>query len=534
MNKTIIAIFFALLCWSSCAEKTATPGAPAKRDTSINIQNAFSELKLDSQRLEQYISKNNLEDSAAHFMRDFYNSRNYYFAWFTNDGVAEQTLAFWNLHNHFISYTRDSSFANRELHKYMKELLERNLDVFQQASDQLSKVELQLSHHFYEYAHYAYGGRVDPEELQWHIPRKKVNAIALLDTLIANKGRNLEAIEPLSTSYRALKKELLDFYTIEKSGGWIPLEPGKKSYRLGDSSTFLIQIKERLAALGDYESADRSSLFTPEFEKAVLRYQGRHGLDTDKVIGSQVIASLNIPLSKRIEQMLINLERMRWLPKEPAEKRIVANIPEFRLHVFEKGRDVLSMDVVVGTEANRTVVFSDSLKYVVFSPYWNVPRSIVRNEIYPAMKRNPGYLQRNNMEQTGFSNGLPVIRQKPGPGNALGRVKFIFPNSYAIYFHDTPAQSLFSRSTRAFSHGCIRVAEPEKLAAYALSEQPRWTSQEIKKEMNGSKEKWVSLEEAIPVFITYFTAWVDSRGVLNFRDDIYGHDEKMAARLFVD
>ena len=232
--------------------------------------------------------------------------------------------------------------------------------------------------------------------------------------------------------------------------------------------------------------------------------------------------------------MLINLERMRWLPKEPAKKSIVANIPEFRLHVYEEGRDVLSMDVVVGTEANRTVVFSDSLKYVVFSPYWNVPRSIVRNEIYPAMSRNPGYLERNNMEQTGFSNGLPVIRQKPGPGNALGRVKFIFPNSYAIYFHDTPAQSLFNRTSRAFSHGCIRVSEPEKLAAYVLSDQPRWTSQEIRKEMRGTKEKWVSLKEAIPVFITYFTAWVDTHGVLNFRDDIYGHDKKMAARLFVE
>ncbi len=507
---------------------------PAKRDTSINIINSFSELKLDSQRLEQYITTNNLEDSAAHFMRDFYNNRNFYFAWFTNDGVAEQTLAFWNLHNHFISYTRDSSFANRELHQYMKELLEGNLDMFKQASDQLTKVELQLSHHFYEYAHYAYGGRIDPEELQWHIPRKKVNAIALLDTLVANKGRNLEAMEPLSTSYRALKKQLLHFYAIEKNGGWIPLEPDKKSYRIGDSSTFLIKIKDRLAALGDYESGDRSPLFTPAFEKAVLRYQGRHGLDTDKAIGPQVIAALNIPLAKRIEQMLINLERMRWLPKEPAKKSIVANIPEFRLHVYEEGRDVLSMDVVVGTEANRTVVFSDSLKYVVFSPYWNVPRSIVRKEIYPAMSRNPGYLERNNMEQTGFSNGLPVIRQKPGPGNALGRVKFIFPNSYAIYFHDTPAQSLFSRTTRAFSHGCIRVSEPEKLAAYVLSDQPRWTSQEIRKEMRGTKEKWVSLKEAIPVFITYFTAWVDSHGVLNFRDDIYGHDKKMAARLFVE
>jgi murein L,D-transpeptidase YcbB/YkuD len=226
------------------------------------------------------------------------------------------------------------------------------------------------------------------------------------------------------------------------------------------------------------------------------------------------------------------MERMRWMPKEPSGNRIVANIPEYKLHVYEASKKVFDMDIVVGTEANKTVVFNDVLKYVVFSPYWNIPRSIIRNEIQPAMRKSSNYLARKNMEQTGFSDGLPIIRQKPGGANALGSVKFIFPNNYNIYFHDTPAKSLFGKEKRAFSHGCVRLAEPKKLAAYLLRNQPEWTSQKISEAMNASKEKWVTLKEPIPVVITYFTSWISSDGLLNFRDDIYGHDKKMAERLF--
>jgi murein L,D-transpeptidase YcbB/YkuD len=220
------------------------------------------------------------------------------------------------------------------------------------------------------------------------------------------------------------------------------------------------------------------------------------------------------------------------MPREPQSNRIVANIPEFKLHVFEDSGKVFDIDIVVGTAANKTVIFNDLLKYVVFSPYWNIPRSIVRKEILPAMQRDRRYLARMNMEKTGFSNGLPVIRQKPGKANALGKVKFIFPNSYNIYFHDTPSKSLFERKKRAFSHGCIRLAEPRKLAEYLLRNQPQWTTDTIGRLMNSTKETWVTLNEPIPVVITYFTAWVSNDGMLNFRDDIYGHDRKLAERLF--
>jgi murein L,D-transpeptidase YcbB/YkuD len=249
------------------------------------------------------------------------------------------------------------------------------------------------------------------------------------------------------------------------------------------------------------------------------------------IIDNDFIKELNIPISERIKQMKINLERMRWMPAEDVN-RLVANIPEYKLYVFDQNKEVFNMDIVVGKEANRTVIFSDELKYVVFSPYWNIPRSIVRNEILPAMNKSNSYLSRNNMEITGHSNGLPVIRQKPGKGNALGKVKFIFPNRYNIYFHDTPAKTLFQRQRRAFSHGCIRLQQPFDLAKYLLRNDSSWTDNKIRTAMNQNREKWVELRKPVPVFIVYFTSWVDQDGLLHFREDIYGHDKRMDQHLF--
>jgi murein L,D-transpeptidase YcbB/YkuD len=190
------------------------------------------------------------------------------------------------------------------------------------------------------------------------------------------------------------------------------------------------------------------------------------------------------------------------------------------------------MAVVVGKESNNTMMFNGELSNVVFSPYWNVPPSIVRNEILPAMNRNGRYLASQNMEITGNSGELPVIRQRPGPGNALGKVKFLFPNSFNIYFHDTPSKSLFAKDKRAFSHGCIRLSDPEKMARYVLRDQPEWTDEKIFDAMNSGSEKYVKVKNPIPVVITYYTAWVDENGQLNFRDDIYGHDERLMAKMF--
>jgi murein L,D-transpeptidase YcbB/YkuD len=224
---------------------------------------------------------------------------------------------------------------------------------------------------------------------------------------------------------------------------------------------------------------------------------------------------------------------MRWLAVDQKGRLIVVNIPEFKLHVTDNGKKVFDMVVVVGKEGHNTMMFNGDLNQVVFSPHWNVPSSIVRNEILPAIERNPNYLSSQNMEVVSNDGELPVIRQKPGGGNALGKVKFLFPNSFNIYFHDTPSKSLFEKDKRAYSHGCIRLKEPEKMAQYILQDQSEWTHEKINAAMNAGTEKFVKVKDPIPVVITYYTAWTDESGKLHFREDIYEHDSKLAKKMFL-
>lgn len=529
----LLAFFLIMVFGFSCKQPRSEPMVIVERDTTITAGNAFTNLFLDSATVARYIQEGELGDSLSLLMQNFYNSRNYQMAWFTEDGVAEQTQAFYTLHQQYIREFQDSSrmFPQR-LQIEMAKLLFQDTIIYE-PSLPLADVELQLTQHFFNYVSYAYVGTVDPEILKWHIPRKQVDAIGLLDSLVANHGRNLERWEPVSQQYKLLKEALLRLYEIEKNSSWEVLSLGQaKKYEEGDEGPFVRQLKHKLHLTGDLSEADSSAIFGPLLTEAVKQYQRRMGLMDDGVVGKNVVNELNVPIKKRIEQLLINMERMRWMPNMPEGNGILVNIPQYELHVWEDGEIVFKMDIVVGKTGSETVIFADEVQYVVFSPYWNVPRSIVRAEIYPAMQENPNYLAEKNMEQIGFSNGLPIIRQKPGNNNSLGRVKFIFPNSYNIYLHDTPAKSLFGAETRAFSHGCIRVSQPVKLAEYLLRNQKDWTPEKIALAMRTNSEKWVALEEPLPVFISYFTAWVDQDGLLNFRKDIYGHDQRMAERLF--
>lgn len=465
--------------------------------------------------------------------KSFYNSRNYQFAWFEPAGLTEQALAFWNLHENYIHYSKDSSIYNHRLHNQMNLLISENSFKVDPSDSKIIRTELEMTQHFFDFANNAYQGKVDPLDLQWYIPRKKVDVVKLLDSLINNKGTNLQEWEPVNKQYSKTREKLVQLYNVEKNGGWGKVNLGnKKVYKVGDSSVVVRQIKKRLLAYGDLPTTDTSMLYNSIMENAVKKVQQQFGIKDDGVVGSATVERLNVPVEERIEQVMVNMERMRWMPEEPEGNYIRVNIPEFTMYVYENNNIEFTINVVVGKEANKTQVFSDVLEYVVFSPYWNIPRSIIKNEILPAIRKNSNYLQRNNMEQTGYSNGLPVIRQKPGGNNSLGRVKFIFPNNFNIYFHDTPAKSLFSNTNRAFSHGCIRVEEPVKLAKYLLRDPSQWTDEAVYTAMHSEKEKWVKINDPLPVRITYFTAWVDGNGVLNFRDDIYGHDTTMKKRLF--
>ncbi|HXO76710.1 MAG TPA: L,D-transpeptidase family protein, partial [Puia sp.] len=250
------------------------------------------------------------------------------------------------------------------------------------------------------------------------------------------------------------------------------------------------------------------------------------GLKQDGAINNQFLSECNVSPQKRIEQIRVNMERSRWIPDTVAGDYLVINIPEFKLHLYRDDSLLWDMNVVVGQSLHKTVIFSGALKNIVFSPYWNVPPGILKKEVLPGIKRDPSYLARHHMEWNGNT-----VRQKPGPWNSLGSVKFLFPNSYAIYLHDTPAKDLFQENARAFSHGCIRLGEPLRLAAYLLKDNPSWDPEKIAAAGKTGKERWVTLDGSFRVFITYFTCWVDREGNLNFRKDIYNRDQRLAKTL---
>jgi murein L,D-transpeptidase YcbB/YkuD len=509
----VMAAVWFLSCAGTEPEKNDNNKAGSRISSNAHGAKAvgYSDLYLDSTAVERFIREHKVDEKKAADLRDFYSNRNYQFAWFAADGLDEHGRAFWNLHNNYVNYAQDSSFFNKRLHQKM-EVLVNDADEASLPADEIRELELALTEHFFDYANFAFTGKIDPRELKWHIPQKKINAVALLDSLIARNGEALHEWEPVNQQYKQLRQQLTRYYKIEKSGGWPEISGAKKVIKQGDSAAAVRQLKERLRQSGDYTDSDTSAVFTASLKDALQAAQQRFGLKPDGVAGPATLRALNKPVTDRIKQMLVNMERMRWMPASGEGKRLVANIPEYKLHVYEGAKEVFDMRIVVGKAANKTVVFNDQMKHIVFSPYWNIPASIVRNEILPAMQRNPGYLSQKNMEQTGTRNGLPVIRQKPGGSNSLGRVKFLFPNSYAIYFHDTPARSLFGQNKRAFSHGCIRLAEPQKLAVYLLQDQQAWDESRISSAMNAGTEKWVNLTEPVPVAITYFTSWAMMTG----------------------
>jgi murein L,D-transpeptidase YcbB/YkuD len=253
---------------------------------------------------------------------------------------------------------------------------------------------------------------------------------------------------------------------------------------------------------------------------------------------------MNVPAAARVRQLELNMERWRWLPRDLGERHIFVNVPEYRLEVWEHGQVPLSMRVVVGKQDTPTPIFSDDMTYLVFAPYWNVPPDIVEKETLPSVMNDPAFLQRTNMEIVD-KKGQPIdpaavdlsnpaayrFRQKPGASNSLGLVKFMFPNQFNVYLHDTPADSLFARATRSFSHGCVRLEQPEKLAEYVLRDQPAWTPERIAEAMHGTEETTVKLRAKLPVYIAYFTARVSPDGLVQFRRDVYNIDAQQAARF---
>jgi murein L,D-transpeptidase YcbB/YkuD len=390
-------------------------------------------------------------------------------------------------------------------------------------------------------------GSLSHADSAWKIRDKKADVLAQLEQALERNqvAESLDQMTPRHVQYTALRDALAKYRELEQHGGW-PLLPVQLKLKPGQQHAAVPLLARRLAVTGDYTGPPREqeTVYGADLQEAVKRFQRRHGLEPDGVLSAATVAQMNVPVAQRVQQLALNLERWRWLPVDLGERYILVNVPEYRLEVWDHGQVPLSMRVVVGKKDTPTPIFNDDMTHVVFAPYWNVPPDIVKNETVPQALRDPAFLARTNMEVLDKS-GNPVdpasidsanigdyrFRQRPGASNSLGLVKFMFPNQFNVYLHDTPADSLFARATRSFSHGCVRVEQPDKLAQYVLADQPSWTVERINDAMHGGQEKTVKLSRPLPVYLGYWTARISADGILQFRNDLYGVDARQSAML---
>lgn len=389
----------------------------------------------------------------------------------------------------------------------------------------LAELDLQLTDAFLRLGADLRYGRVNPEliysDCDIDIPEIDIPAVLESALTAGNLRQAIDELAPSHAGYHALKKALTEYREIAARNNW-PAVPAGPTLKPGEKSERVAALRTRLEASGELQpQTSEKDLFDASLEAAVKIFQEKNGLDMDGAVGPATLEALNTTAADRVRQIEINLDRWRWLPRDLGERHVIVNIAGFSLDVVEAGTPVLTMRVVAGKPTSRTPMFSGTMTHVVLNPYWNVPPGILKNEILPRLARDPGYLARQNMER------LPGggVRQKPGPNNALGKVKFLFPNRFNVYLHDTPSRSLFSRAVRTFSHGCIRVEKPLDLAEYLLKDDPAWTREKLEKVMGGDrKERWVAIPNPLPVHLAYWTAWVDAAGVTQFRKDVYGRD----------
>lgn len=490
-----------------------------------------SGLLFDSTEINSFLKRRPAFNEFVGDFQKFYSLRHFNYVWYDQKGVTEQTS---NLFNHLLAQENDGilkSFPYKDDFLKMVNRLQNG-----EGQKPSLETELMLTGEYFNYAKNTWSGSQvgNATASGWFLPKKK---LIYADLLKQQLNSPLDSVEQTAVipQYLALKNALNQYQQIEKTGPDIKVVYSKALGLLkpGDTSAGIALLRKRLAQLGDLkqvgvaDSATIDNRYDKNLQQAVLGFKKRHGISANTKLTPSFIKQLAIPVHQRIEQMIINLERLRWIPVDDhGGEFILVNLPEYQLHYYIGNKINWDCRVVVGKLMTQTVIFSGDLQYVIFSPYWNIPPSIIKQEIKPGMARDSNYLSIHNME---WNQGN--IRQKPGKDNSLGLVKFIFPNSNNIYMHDTPAKSLFNEDERAFSHGCIRVAQPRELAEKLLKQLPVWTPEKINAAMHAGIERTVVLKKKIPVYIGYFTAFVDRKGQLNFRDDIYKRDSRLLSFL---
>ena len=505
-------------------------------------------LIIETKALEQRLSETALfaftKLEVADLQR-FYTARNYQPVWITakpDSSPLETALA-------FIASSETEGLDSRD---YQLQPLQQLQQHAGQSLPAAIELEIRTTHALLILARDLSRGRLlaaaaDPN---WHIPQPAFDAITFLHEAIKTDRlqQALNDLSPQKPSYQLLKQTLARYQKlISNHAGWIHI-PNISAIRPGATHAAIPLIRKRILqayavdGIAEYNIVpNENQHYDNELVTAIQAFQTQHGLNTDGIIGKNTIQALNIPLAWKIRQLRINMERLRWLPRDLGERYLLVNTAGFRLTAAEQGRHILNMRIIVGRDYRSTPSFNGALSHMILNPFWNVPVSIARKDLLPKQQKDPAYFTTANIRVYSNHNrnagaidpdtidwhaikkGFPyVLRQDPGVGNALGRIKFMFPNPFNIYLHDTPSKSLFQKDVRTFSSGCIRLEKPLELAAFALGEQS--VSEDFIAEMDSGKTVTVHLPKPLPIYLVYITAWVDEQDKVHFSPDIYDRD----------
>ena len=475
----------------------------------------------------------------------FYRNREYRPAWVGPEGVLAEADSLLEA----VRTAESQGLVPADYH--LPQILSRLAAI---RPERLAELDVLLSDAFLRYCLDVRSGRSDPRDAdpEWFVFADGLDHMGALEAALADDSLHtlLGTLYPPDPRYARLRQALATYRAIAARGGWPALEGGG-ALKAGLQEPSVAVLRQRLRATGDLNSEGGGELFDEDLENALRGFQLRHGLDSDGVVGVKTRHALNRPVEERIQQIILNLERWRWMPRALGRRHILVNMAGFELRVFEDEEATLSMRVVVGRTYRRTPAFDGSMSYLVLSPYWNVPTSLATRDILPKVQKDPDYLQQQGIHVFSdwsenareldplaidwsqiSSAGFPYkLRQDPGPMNALGRVKFMFPNRFNVYLHDTPHRELFDRTVRTFSSGCIRLERPLELADYVLRGADGWSPGRIRSAVDGGQRKVVRLPEPLTVFLVYWTAWVEKEGMVHFRDDVYGRDKLLREAL---
>jgi L,D-transpeptidase YcbB len=496
--------------------------------------------RLESDKAPQFTSPDSRGPKLWEWTREVYASRQFRPVWSTAgrvDANADELIRM--LENASAEGLNPDDLGVRQLHDM------RGAIVSSKAPSSIADLDLHLTYSLVRYASELCFGRVDPQDVtpDWHNKRTDCDVAGVVSESIDKNDfpKLADAVGPRLPEYKALRSMLHRYRDIAAQGGWKPLPD--EARLPGGMQQYAGLLKTNLVLMGDLKPTNGEAPPSDDaLREALRRFESRHGLEAAGELNEKTVRAMNVPVQDRIEQIEINLDRLRWIGDMPS-RHIRVNVPAFELAVHDGTEIPLQMRVIVGTNDKRTPIFSGEMQYIVFSPYWNIPENIAKTELLPKIRKDPEYLARQQIEVVRGKRAEPVdpseidwdaapdrfqyqLRQKPGGANSLGLVKFMFPNPFDVYLHDTPADNLFGRMARNLSHGCVRLERPAELAEYVLKANTDWGMERIKTAMHSEEEKHVQLQQRIPVHIVYWTAWVDRTGVSQFRDDVYGYDAK--------